>query len=624
MAKLGGGIGGIGFLDGRYYVREKLNSVTSPSGASLIGIEDSEAYFTGTEVETALQEVGDKFDAMNEPTGFPNRNDSVITWSDSGPNYTLSIAPDSTSFSFYQDGLKYTKSSTETHQISGAEGIHYIYYDNGNLTSTANPTFAEQFVIVTMKVLVSIVYWDAANSEGIYVGEERHGITMDGDTHANLHFSVGLKWYTGIALNTIDADQNGSLNAHAQFGVDTGSVADEDLGIITDAVTSTTGFPVYWRSGGDGDWRKTTNSGYSFLISGTRPNWNQFIGDSWQQTETGDKDFMLVHVFATTEKDNPIIAIMGQAVYEKKKQAREGATTEVGNLLLGNLPGPEITPIASVIFECKDSYTNDVNARIVTTDEGEDYVDWRESNITRTAAGGDHGSLGGLSDDDHNQYLLIDGTRAMTGDLAMGGNSITGVTNLFLTGNIEADGYIDAKGGILTNGLASDADIYTTGVGDDLWLGTVTQGNSLFRAYANGNLIAEGITSLGSAAQLEVDADGNLTTIGTAFLGLIDLGTNTIDDGSLVGNWAVTGNITPEADGTRDLGTQTTYQWANIWTDLINGGTLSGNNSGDDVNSYLLDTTDTFTGTLTITGDADITGEVNNDEFKRFSILMGV
>jgi len=33
----------------------------------------------------------------------------------------------------------------------------------------------------------------------------------------------------------------------------------------------------------------------------------------------------------------------------------------------------------------------------------------------------------------------------------------------------------------------------------------------------------------------------------------------------------VTGNINPEADGTRDLGTQTTAQWANVWADSING-----------------------------------------------------
>ena len=38
-----------------------------------------------------------------------------------------------------------------------------------------------------------------------------------------------------------------------------------------------------------------------------------------------------------------------------------------------------------------------------------------------TPSGQDHGDLDGLTDDDHTQYLLIDGTRAMTGDLNLDG-----------------------------------------------------------------------------------------------------------------------------------------------------------------------------------------------------------
>jgi len=501
--------------DGRYYTETEIGATASPSGASLVGIEDSGTYFTGTEVETALQEVGDKFDAMNEPTGFPNRTDSVITWSDSGPDYTLSIAPTNGSFSFYQDGLKYTKSGTETHQISGAEGLHYIYYDSGSLASTANPTFGQEFVIITTKVLVAIVYWDATNSEGIYIGEERHGITMDGDTHATLHFSVGLRWYTGIALNTIDADQSGADNAHAQFGVDTGNVGDEDIGLTTDAVISTTGLPVYWRSGGDGDWRKDTNNGYSFLISGTRPNWNEFTGDAWQQTEVGDKDFMLVHVFATTEKDNPIIAIMGQAVYEKKKQAREGATTEVGNLLLGNLPGPEITPIASVIFECKNAYTNDVNARIVTTDEGDEYVDWRTSDITRTAAGGDHGSLGGLADDDHSQYWVDTTIDTRTTNYTTTGTVTVGT----LTDGIASltNGKCSAKG--YSANVVTKTGIYTATVTDDVILGNGTFTITLPAAAGVTGKIFN-IKNIGTGT-ITVDGDGGETIDGDATVDLI-------------------------------------------------------------------------------------------------------
>lgn len=39
----------------------------------------------------------------------------------------------------------------------------------------------------------------------------------------------------------------------------------------------------------------------------------------------------------------------------------------------------------------------------------------------------DHGALTGLADDDHTQYLLVDGTRAMTGALDMGSQAITAV-----------------------------------------------------------------------------------------------------------------------------------------------------------------------------------------------------
>ena len=42
----------------------------------------------------------------------------------------------------------------------------------------------------------------------------------------------------------------------------------------------------------------------------------------------------------------------------------------------------------------------------------------------------DHGALTGLGDDDHTQYLLVSGTRAMTGALDMGGFAVTNVGNV--------------------------------------------------------------------------------------------------------------------------------------------------------------------------------------------------
>lgn len=39
----------------------------------------------------------------------------------------------------------------------------------------------------------------------------------------------------------------------------------------------------------------------------------------------------------------------------------------------------------------------------------------------------DHGAISGLSDDDHTQYIRVDGSRAFTGDQSMGGNRLTNV-----------------------------------------------------------------------------------------------------------------------------------------------------------------------------------------------------
>jgi hypothetical protein len=49
---------------------------------------------------------------------------------------------------------------------------------------------------------------------------------------------------------------------------------------------------------------------------------------------------------------------------------------------------------------------------------------------TGTGGVSDHGLLSGLPDDDHEQYLLVSGSRAMSGDLQMGGQSITGVNQV--------------------------------------------------------------------------------------------------------------------------------------------------------------------------------------------------
>lgn len=61
----------------------------------------------------------------------------------------------------------------------------------------------------------------------------------------------------------------------------------------------------------------------------------------------------------------------------------------------------------------------------VDSDGGSLYV-FNGTNWVKTVTPADHGSLSGLTDDDHTQYLLIDGTRGMTGNLEVNEHWING------------------------------------------------------------------------------------------------------------------------------------------------------------------------------------------------------
>lgn len=56
----------------------------------------------------------------------------------------------------------------------------------------------------------------------------------------------------------------------------------------------------------------------------------------------------------------------------------------------------------------------------------------------------DHGALSGLADDDHTQYILVDGTRAFSADQSMGGNRLTSVANPTAAQDATTKAYVDA------------------------------------------------------------------------------------------------------------------------------------------------------------------------------------
>ena len=165
--------------------------------------------------------------------------------------------------------------------------------------------------------------------------------------------------------------------------------------------------------------------------------WNQFTGGAWQQTEVANNNFVLSHIFATNDMEQPIVAIQGQSTYGNVPSAREGATVEIHNLITTGLPFVEFVLIGSVIFKPATTMANAVKGATVSTDEGDDYVDFRQFTRLSTGSVSDHGNLSGLSDDDHVIYQLRDEVRLGRATVAGAGAEV-----IVFSSALESDDYV--------------------------------------------------------------------------------------------------------------------------------------------------------------------------------------
>lgn len=356
---------------------------------------------SGSTVETGIANIVESnstsglVTAKNANGFLYNQSDSTISFEKTTRLFTIS--PTGNHFIYLEDGIKYY-SEEKTITISDDEGIHVIYFDGESLTEFINPNAGEFDTIIRSKSLVSIIEWNTTTNEDIYFGEERHGSQLDPVAHSYHHFADGLRYLTGLGLTDMLVDEDGSLDTHAQFGIESGDVSDEDIYQAVSTVVSNAGLPIYYLTGAEASpvFNRHYKTGFSVRTfddtSATRLAYNQLTGGNWQLTEVANNDFVLCHIFATTNITDNMIAFMGQGDYPTRGQARDGAEIEINNLVTNQIIFPEYKAIATVIFQT-GSYGNAVNGKIVSTEDGYDFVDWRKR-VTSTQSismSGDNG-----------------------------------------------------------------------------------------------------------------------------------------------------------------------------------------------------------------------------------------
>jgi len=354
---------------------------------------------TSAAINTLAGDIAANHELVKEPTGLPNRTDSVMAFDAGTREFTIS--PVGASFDVYIKGHSFTKTGSSTAVLSNDPGNHYIYFDiDGILQSTIafDPSLFEN------NAFVSIIYWNTNTSEHSYFADERHGLVMDGATHAYLHTVFGARYLNGLALQNFVVDGSGDFSSDAQFQGDVGKIRDEDI-LIDLPLTSN--IPVLFREGLQ--WRKKAADTYPIIYNGTagytqaRLPYNQFTGGAWQLTQVTEGDFVLSHIFATNDIENPYVAILGVNSYTTIPSARAGAESEISSL--SGLPFAEFVAVGTVIFQTSTAYTNIPKARVRSAAAGENYVDFRgEQLYTPSGVATSHSLLSSLSSDDHPQY----------------------------------------------------------------------------------------------------------------------------------------------------------------------------------------------------------------------------
>jgi hypothetical protein len=494
----------------------------------------------------AVREYIDQINsAANEPTGLPARSDNTIAMGVDGTD-VFSIQPTGDYFDYFLRGQRYRVESKQTVTISDVEGIHYVYFDaTGNLTETT--TFNVN--LIYSLGYVAVIYWDATNKKHIYMGDERHGISMSGDTHLNLHLSQGTIYVDGLGIGDITTDSTSATASDAQLSVTSGTIYDEDLIHVISQADAPANIPMFYLDG-SGNWRREDADDYPVVNTGTgRVAWNN---TSSGLSEATDGYFVLTHIFATNDPDQEIVGIVGQAQHASISAARDAAESEINTIVAADLPFEEFVAIGTVIFETDDTFGNAVKAVIRSTNSGGDYQDWRFSKITPViGSGSDHGTLSGLADDDHLQYLRTDGARTCTGSQEFAaGVDVSGGTFALATGTTVNDISTDTTlSGDSNDSLVTEAAIKSYVDSGDSTVDSAAQGyassaQSAAESYADGIVATNAADSTAYTDAAIAALDLSEITAGDSSVSVADTGTGTVTitvDGGTVGTWNASG-----------------------------------------------------------------------------------
>ena len=281
---------------------------------------------------------------------------------------TFTIGPKVKKFDFYQfrQILTYHKKyAAESITFEALEGLHAVYYDFDPVTfeqvlmHVHNPSYDQMTELLQWLVPVTFMYYDAQKHEIIYWGDNRHGSWWNPWMHDVLHKTLGSMRESGLEFTGIEADGDGSLDSHVQFGISAGSAFHGDMRRESPGVGAPANLPVFYFTEGDLP-RIHESSVDSLVVQGLL-----CFNENGSVVAATDGWFVLVHVFFTNCLYHPFVATMGRAQYEKVSTSSYLVPSEVADVR-ARLPHRNLLHVGTLIYQTSAAFTNRYHSRIVS------------------------------------------------------------------------------------------------------------------------------------------------------------------------------------------------------------------------------------------------------------------
>ena len=310
--------------------------------ASDVSVVDSSNYFNGSNVEDVLEEIGETTWTNGFDLQTPDSN-GTISWDDATRTFSIAVKSGQSSFYFWTNGKKITKTSTQSVVVPDTTGTYYMYFnDAGTLSYIAEASVPD--AAFYEYAIVGLVYWNKTAATGM-CGNERHGVRMSGSTHRYNHETFGARYEEGLNIEGL------SSGGTTYTQTTSGYFWDEDIRHSIDAQST---HKFLYRLGADGEWTGlAADNKVSYNAGGSYDVWNEWTGSTWQLTEgTYSTDYWIVFYIATPNiGTTTIFKVIGQNAYSSRTNARNAIESEMNSLKTDGLPSPEIVFLYATIVK---------------------------------------------------------------------------------------------------------------------------------------------------------------------------------------------------------------------------------------------------------------------------------